>query len=128
MSRICRLALIGAVTATLGTAGVLAGTGVASAASVHPAYFNCTGAAGPGVCTDVNSSTTMWLPNNTPKGTLPPQSGIEVTCWYPRNGGDGYWDHVVWEQQFGYATGHVADDAVNFNGQTPNNVPGLHRC
>lgn len=113
----------------LGAAGAVpaVGTGPASAAAVHPNYYRCSGASGSGICTNITRNTTLWRPNNTAYGTLYSGEEVEVTCWYPRNGGDGYWDHVVWEADFGYVGGHVADNAVNFNGHTPNQV-GLPRC
>jgi hypothetical protein len=128
MTRIRKLALLGAATAALGITGASAGTGVASATAVHPAYFSCTSANGSGICTDILFSTTLWRPNNTSAGTLRQGDEVEVTCWYRGNTADGFWDHVVWDSRFGLVIGHVDDDAVGFNGHTPDQVPGLHQC
>lgn len=121
-----RLATAAALTLGAAGAAFAAGAGPASAAVVHPNYYVCGGAAGSGICTNITYNTTLWLPNNSAYGTLYAGEEIEVTCWYPRSGG-GYWDHVVWENDFGYVAGHVNDNAVNFNGHTPNEV-GLPRC
>jgi hypothetical protein len=114
---------------TLGAAGaaLAAGAGSASAATVHPNYYHCVGAAGGGLCTNIKYNTTLWLPNGRAYGTLLSGEEVQVTCWYRGNTADGYWDHVVWENDFGYVAGHVDDDAVNFNGHTPNQV-GLPQC
>lgn len=129
MVRTRRLALVTAA-AVLGIVGVGASAGVASAGTVHPGYFACTSANGSGTCTDILFNTTLWRPDNTSAGTLRQGDEVEVTCWYRGATSDGFWDHVVWDSRFNLVIGHVDDGAVDFNGQTPNNVPPLrnHQC
>ena len=72
-------------------------------------------------------ATRLWLADNTAYGYMPKGTEVEVTCWYYGNSGDGYWDHSPWDSWFGNVTGHVNDNAIDFGGQTPNQV-GLSQC
>lgn len=122
MTRMRRLAIVGAAVAALG-AGV---TGAASAASVQPNYRSC-GHNGSGICTNIKYQTVLYLRSGGAGIVLAAGSGVEVTCWYYGNTSDGYWDHVTWINPGGDAIGHVDDGAVNFNGLTPPQV-GLPQC
>jgi hypothetical protein len=125
-NRIARLATTAAV--TLGAAGAAVSVGAATAsAAVHPDYYSCSSSAGSGICTNIDHTTTLWLPNNTAYGPLYSGQEVEITCWYYGNSTDGYWDHVVWETGYGYVTGHVDDEWVSLNNHTPNQV-GIPEC
>jgi hypothetical protein len=63
---------------------------------------------------------------------LPSNDTVHITCFYFGNPpkpykGDGYQDHVTWENISNPITGHVPDYYVNFDGQTPDQV-GLPQC
>jgi hypothetical protein len=63
---------------------------------------------------------------------LPSNDTVHVTCYYSGNPpkpykGDGYQDHVVWENIPNPISGHVPDYYVNFDKQTPGQV-GIPPC
>jgi hypothetical protein len=63
---------------------------------------------------------------------LPSNDTVHVTCYYSGNPpypykGDGYQDHVNWENISHPISGHVPDYYVNFDGQTPGQV-GIPHC
>jgi hypothetical protein len=63
---------------------------------------------------------------------LPANTTVHVTCYYSGNPpkpykGDGYQDHVVWENIPNPISGHVPDYYVNFDKQTPGQV-GIPPC
>lgn len=63
---------------------------------------------------------------------LPANDTVHVYCYYTGNPpspykGDGYQDHVEWENIAKPITGHVPDYYVNFDGQTPGQV-GIPPC
>ena len=60
------------------------------------------------------------------------KGSVHVYCYYTGNPpspykGDGYQDHVEWENIPSPITGHVPDYYVNFDGQTPAQV-GIPLC
>ncbi len=63
---------------------------------------------------------------------LPSNDKVDISCYYFGNPpkpykGDGYQDHVTWENISKPISGHVPDYYVNFDGQTPDQV-GLSQC
>jgi hypothetical protein len=63
---------------------------------------------------------------------LPSNDTVHVTCYYAGNPpspykGDGYQDHVTWENIPNPISGHVPDHYVNFDMQNPGQV-GIPPC
>ena len=64
--------------------------------------------------------------------TLPLNDKVKLTCWYYGNPpspwkGDGYQDHVTWENISHPITGHIPDHYVNLGDQTPPQI-GVPQC
>jgi hypothetical protein len=59
-------------------------------------------------------------------GQLDLRAGAEIliTCYYSGNASDGWWDHVTFVYGYGSYDGHIDDGFVNFDGNTPNHLPG----
>jgi hypothetical protein len=127
-----KLRLVKLAVATAATIGSLAGLGVLSAGTALAA--SPPAAHAPAVSPDyaivvpvirVNGyRAPLYDPFNNLFAKLEAGTDIEVTCYYlgnppPPYVGDGYMDHVVWEQGIGDFIGHVPDDYVNLGGDTP---------
>lgn len=121
---------VAAVGAAPASAATTATTAAKTAAAVHPDYW-CSEGGVSGICTDIlwpvdlENASDEWL------ATLNQGAEVLVECWYhnPTPGGDGYYDHIAWSNQpgVGMTSGHVDDNAVDFNNQTPAEV-GLPQC
>jgi hypothetical protein len=64
--------------------------------------------------------------------TLPLNDNVHVSCYYKGNPpapwkGDGYEDHVIWENIPSPITGHIPDYYINLNNQTPGQA-GIPPC
>lgn len=135
LSRLLKLAV------AVATAAVLAGSGMAAAGTgpvARQAGSNAaTGAAT--VTTAASGYTTHTINGNAPlfisgyvQESLPRNDKIHVSCWYygnPPTGylGDGYQDHVTYENWPYSAAGHIPDAYVDLGGHTPNQV-GIPKC
>lgn len=117
----------------LGSVGtVVLGAGSASAtttATVHPDYGWCSTGGIRGVCATILWPVDLEPASGWPIATLNTKTTVNVECWYRNTtpGSDGYYDHVSWSSQIGNTSGHVDDNAVDFNNQTPQEV-GLPEC
>jgi hypothetical protein len=117
----------------LGSVGtVVLGAGAASAATtgtVHPEYYRCSSGGIGGICATLLWTTELDNAGGGEIAMLNYGSTVNVECWYPDTtpGTDGYYDHVSWSSQIGSTSGHVDDNLVDFNNQTPRAV-GLPEC
>lgn len=64
--------------------------------------------------------------------TLPLNDNVHISCYYKGNPpspwkGDGYEDHVIWENISSPITGHIPDYYINLNNQTPGQA-GIPPC
>lgn len=121
----------GLALASLG-ATVVVGAGTASATTattVRPNYYQCWTGGTQGICAQVLWETDLLDSSGWPIATLPLGTWVNVECWYPNRmpGSDGYYDHVSWTGKTGPTSGHVDDNLVDFNNQTPREV-GLPQC
>ncbi len=106
---------------------------VAAVAAVSPdysCYFPITGFYCYAQTKDGNAP--LFNPSGGLYTQLPLNDKVKVTCWYYGNPpkpwlGDGYLDHVTWENIAHPITGHIPDPYVNLDGQVPWQA-GIPQC
>jgi hypothetical protein len=121
--------LIGPAQASVQKQAVI-NSAVISAAPDYSCYFPITGFYC--LAQTLNGHAPLFRSNGSRYMTLPLNDKVKITCYYKGNPsapwhGDGYMDHVTWENISNPITGHIPDYYVNLDGNTPGQA-GIPPC